>query len=131
MNASTRMMMIGLLALAPVLASASSEYAQCLAEQNEQRALRGFGSSRPATRLTVVPRYYTSLDYGNYLYGSAYGYQTRAIFVSDGYADVLAAMVRVCRQFKEKSTPPKFRVVGVKSPSFNRAGNRPQDGSAE
>ncbi|MDQ2641286.1 MAG: hypothetical protein M3Y79_12020 [Pseudomonadota bacterium] len=132
MNSSTRMMMIGLLALTPVLASARSEYAQCLAEQNQQRALRSFDGFRPAGRSArpTYPRYYSSLDYGYGFSGTyAYSYPTR--FISDGYADVLTVMVRACRQYKEKPEPPKFRVFGVKSPALDRAGNRPQDGDSQ
>jgi hypothetical protein len=128
------MMMIGLLALAPVLASARSEYAQCLAEQNQQRALRSFDGFRPAARAArlAYPRYYSSLDYGNGFGGIyTYGYPTRFAFMSDGYADMLAVMVRACRQYKEKPEPPKFRVFGVKSPALDHAGNRPQDGDSQ
>lgn len=130
MNASPRMMMIGLLAVAPVMAMARSEYAQCLAEQNQQRAARGFGGVRPAVRVAMAPRYYSALDYGN-AYGSYANYPIRFAFMSDGYADVLAVMVRACRQYKEKPEPPKYRVVGVKAPAFNRAGNRAEDGDPE
>jgi len=134
MDSSTRMMMIGLLALAPMLASARSEYAQCLAEQNQQRALGSFGGFRSAIRVPSVsyPRYYSSLDYGNSFSGlSMNSYPIRFASMSGGYADVLAAMVRICRQYKEKPEPPKFRVFGVKSPALNRAGNRPRDGGSQ
>lgn len=129
MNASTRMILVGVLAVVPVLASARSEYAECLAGQNQQRALRGFSGARPAIKVT---RYYSSLDYGSPYAGfSTSSYPLRYSLMFDGYADMLAGMVRVCRQFKDKPEPPKFRVVGVKAPALNRAGNRQQDDDSD
>ncbi len=125
MNASTRMMMIGVLAVVPALATASSEYAECLAEQNQLRSLMGSGGFRP-TRGGSVPYLRYSI-YDGYVGLLSYPrYST-----SDAYADQLAVMVRACRQYKEKRGAARFRVVGMKSPAFDRAGNRAQDGDAE
>ncbi len=125
MSASTRMMVvIGVLSLAPGLAPAKSEYAECLAEQHRQRAQWASGPMMPMTRPRVVSfrRYSDSYRFATSAYYLQPGMHVGAMF--DGSADRLAAMVRVCRQFKKKPEPPGYRIVGIKSPSLSHSGKR-------